>query len=122
MNADLITLARELIATPTWEWRVGMRATGHIDEHGSGSFLVEGTNVGVPLNVDQRYRKKRQTKWSVILDAIPDLDDDATSGILLEMLPLGWACSRHLEGASRTNEDQDFRCRLQNRTTNSSMS
>lgn len=85
--ADL-TLNRELVATPGWMWMSGMRTT-------DGLYilaLVDGTE----MLVWDEERPEWET-WHHDPTAegdLPDLDDPATGGILLDWLGPGWTVYR----------------------------
>lgn len=79
MTDNQLSLARRLVAAPWWEWRVGMSP---IEVRGDKIIVwgtvshedlddpMDGLHCGVPPSQH----------------CIPDLDDDATCGILLAML------------------------------------
>lgn len=71
MDADLVELARRLVAHPRWEWRRGAIAQGR---------------RGLP---DAWFRVIGE--WS---EDPPDLTDAATGGVLLGMLPGAWSLCR----------------------------
>lgn len=70
--ADL-DLARELAAHPRWEWRAGMRIVSRFD----GALLWRRAEGDLAIHPD----------WGT--EPVPDLDDPATAGVLLAMLPPG---------------------------------
>ena len=72
MSADLLTLARAVVALPGWEWRPGMLAT-------------DGARLG------DRHLWDLPPDWRPTVPGdpaarVPNLADDATGGVMLALL------------------------------------
>lgn len=78
MTPEQIDIAQRLVALPSWVWRGAMR------------WILPGTDLS------GRYRG-----ISLDPEAVPDINDDATGGVLLGMLPGGTLVRRHSAGGSR---------------------
>lgn len=96
MSTDL---ARTLAAHPRWEWRPGMAVLP--DAANPPARMVyrddtEGHTFAVAERVQMFGHDPGVNAWSDDAyngEEVPDLDDDATAGVLLGMLaPLGLTC------------------------------
>jgi hypothetical protein len=78
--------AEALAAHPRWEWRDGMLTTR--DSYISVGRYAGADDIGLyfTTRTGQRYLVTRNELAGAIVGVIPDLDDDATAGILLGMV------------------------------------
>jgi len=84
----MVELARRLVAHPRWTWRPGAKAVGR------RGLPAAWFRVEEPVG-------RLSGEWA---DAVPDLADAATAGVLLGMLgrpttiPCGWVLDWHRGG------------------------
>ena len=76
MNADLLTLARAVVTLPGWEWRPGMLTA-------DGERMLVDVACGLWRYIAAPYDESDR---DMMADAVPDLADDATGGVMLALL------------------------------------
>ena len=76
MNADLLTLARAVVALPGWEWRPGMLTV-------DGERMLVDVACGLMRYIAAPYDESDR---DMMADAVPNLADDATGGVMLALL------------------------------------
>ena len=76
MNADLLTLARAVVALPGWEWRPGMLTA-------DGERMLVDVACGLWRYIAAPYDESDR---DMMADAVPNLADDATGGVMLALL------------------------------------
>ena len=85
VNADLLTLARAVVALPGWEWRPGMLTA-------DGERMLVDVACGLMRYIAAPYDE--ESDRDMMDGAVPDLADGATGGVMLAMLCAGgWIAS-----------------------------
>ena len=102
MPADL-TLARELVALPGWQWMPGMLAVSlspgpgqRLSDAGWTGTWSQRCRDAVPPPVPEWISQPEDAAWYPAEPGgwWPDLDDPATGGVLLDLLGPGWSAHR----------------------------
>ena len=76
MNADLLPLASAVVTLPGWEWRPGMLTA-------DGERMLVDVACGLWRYIAAPYDESDR---DMMADAVPDLADDATGGVMLALL------------------------------------
>ena len=76
VSADLLTLARAVVALPGWEWRPGMLTV-------DGERMLVDVACGLMRYIAAPYDESDR---DMMADAVPNLADDATGGVMLALL------------------------------------
>jgi len=108
MNAEQLDLARRLAAHPRFEWCAGMLAlenpsSGHWQPGDYVWRIVTGAPDVMALLSEGDVHEAPYMPSS-FLEAVPDLTDDATGGVLLGMLGPGCSVLRDKRRAGQSDE------------------